>query len=205
MTAAPQPCDDRELAAGDLARLGALHVECIDDSLPALLGPRFAARLYAYLTRSQFEHVLWERVDGAIESAVVVSEAPGSLQARIARETLLHLLPAAIAALCTSTAFWRFLAGTLVHALRQQAEPGNAPEITYVFTNPQLQGRKLGKRLIERVDALLRSKGVDVYYVKTLDEPGNRAIAFYEREGFERIGTRDEAGRRFVEFRKRLG
>ena len=205
MTAASQPCEERELDGGDLVRLGALHVECIDDSLPALLGPRFAARLYAYLIRSQSEHVLCERVDGAIESAVVVSEAPGSLQARIARATLRHLLPAALAALFTSVAFWRFLAGTFGHAAREQVEPGRAPEITYVFTNPQLQGRQLGKRLIERVDALLRSKGVDVYYVKTLDEPGNRAIAFYEREGFERIGTREEAGRRFVEFHKRLG
>ena len=52
--------------------------------------------------------------------------------------------------------------------------------------------------------ALLAARGVHTYYVKTLDDPGNRAIAFYEREGFERIGTRIEAGRRFVEFHKRL-
>ena len=146
MTAAPRHCDERELDAGDLARLGALHVECIDDSLPALLGPRFAARLYAFLTRSQSEHVLCERVDGAIESAVVVSEAPGSLQGRIARATLPHLLPAALVALFTSAAFWRTLAGALGHAPRRQVEPGKAPEITYVFTNPKLQGRELGKR-----------------------------------------------------------
>ena len=134
-----------------------------------------------------------------------VSEAPGSLQSRIARATLAQLLPSALAALLTRVALWRFLAATFREALRSHPEPEKAPEITYVFTNPQFRGRKLGRRLIERVDELLRARGIDVYYVKTLDDPGNRVIAFYEREGFERIGTRDEAGRRFVEFHKRLG
>ena len=64
------------------------------------------------------------------------------------------------------------------------AHGDQAPEITYVFTNPQLQGNKLGKRLVERVDGHLRAAGFGTYYVKTLDDPDNRAIGFYEREGF---------------------
>ena len=55
-----------------------------------------------------------------------------------------------------------------------------------------------------RVDEAMRDQGIDVYYVKTLEDPDNRAIAFYEREGFERIGIRLERGRRFVEFHRRL-
>ncbi len=197
--------DEHALDAEDLGRLAALHVVCIDDSLPALLGPRFAARLYAFLDRSECEHVLCERVDDRVESAVVVSESPGDLQGRIARATLPHLLAAAGVALLTRWAFWRFLFGTLGDVLRRGAEPEKAPEITYVFTNPQLQGKQLGKRLIQRVDELLRSRDIDGYYVKTLDDPANRAIAFYEREGFERCGVRIETGRCFVEFHKRLG
>jgi GNAT superfamily N-acetyltransferase len=203
-TSAAHGGSDRDLDAADLARLGALHVECIDDSLPALLGARFAARLYAFLERSSSEHVLCERVDGRVESAVVVSESPGDLQGRIARATLPHLLAAGAVALLTRWAFWQFVAGAIGDAARGSAEHDKAPEITYVFTNPQLQGKRLGKQLIARVDELLRSRGIDVYYVKTLDDPANRAIAFYEREGFERIGTREDAGRRFVEFHKRL-
>ena len=188
----------------DLVRLGELHARCIDDSLPALLGPRFAARLYAFLQSSASEHILCARVDGRVESAVVVSESPEDLQARIARATLLHLVPASLRAMLTRAAFWRFLAGALRDSLAGGTEPEHSPEITYVFTNPQLQGRKLGKGLIARVDAWMIERGIGAYYVKTLDDPTNRAVDFYQREGFERIGTRAEAGRRFVEFRKTL-
>lgn len=204
MTANLLPGGEVDLDVGDFRRLGALHVECIDDSLPALLGRGFAARLYAFLDGSESEHVLCERIGDRVESAVVVSESPGDLQQRITRATLPHLLAAAGGALFTRWAFGRFLLGRLGASLRREAEPAKAPEITYVFTNPSLQGRQLGKRLIERVDEMLRARGVEVYYVKTLDDPANRAIAFYEREGFERIGTRKEAGRSFVEFHKRL-
>lgn len=205
VTASSRPAGESDLDADDFRRLGALHVECIDDSLPALLGPRFAARLYAFLDRSESEYVLCERVDGRVESAVVVSESPGDLQRRIARATLPQLLVAAGIALFTRWAFGRLLLGTLGESLRHESEPVKAPEITYIFTNSRLQGQQLGKRLIQRVDEMLRTRGVDVYYVKTLDDPANRAIAFYEREGFERIGRCEEAGRSFVVFHKRLG
>jgi GNAT superfamily N-acetyltransferase len=192
------------LSGRDLRRLGALHVECIGDSLPGLLGPRFGAHLYGLFERSATEHVLYERVDAAIEAAVVVSESPADLQRRIVRALLPQLAAAAAVALVSRPAFWRFVWGGVADAVRGRAHTEHAPEITYVFTSPQIRGRGLGKRLVERVDRLLASRGADVYYVKTIDEPTNRTLAFYEREGFERIGTRDEAGRHFVEFRKRL-
>jgi len=113
-------------------------------------------------------------------------------------------LAAAAVALLSRPAFWRFVWGGAADAVWGRAGPDHAPEITYIFTSPQLRGRGLGRRLIDRVDRLLGSRGVDVYYVKTLDDPANRTLSFYAREGFERIGTRDEAGRHFVEFRKRL-
>ena len=195
---------DMTLGSADLDRLGALHVQCIDDSLPALLGAGFAARLYAFLLGSESEHILCERVEGRIESAVVVSESPGDLQARIAKGTFPHLVFASLVALFTRASFWSFLVGALRDAAGGDEEPDHAPEITYVFTNPQLQGKKLGKRLIERVDSLMRERGIARYFVKTLDDPSNRAIGFYEREGFERIGVREEAGRSFIEFHKSL-
>jgi ribosomal protein S18 acetylase RimI-like enzyme len=196
--------DAGALGPDDLRRLGALHTECIDDSLPALLGPGFAGRLYGYLAGSPREHLLFERVDGRVESAVVVSESPGDLHGRIARALLPHLLAAAFVALVRRAAFRRFVLGTLRDLWGTVPGAEHAPEITYIFTNPRLQGRRLGRRLIGRVDALLRSRGLERYYVKTLDDPANRAIGFYEREGFERIGVRAEAGRSFVEFEKRL-
>lgn len=187
----------------DLARIGRLHVESIDDSLPALLGPVYAQKLYAFLARSEREHVLFERIDGRVESVCVVSEDPASLFARIARATLPRLSMAAARALFLRPDFRVWLRGFLTDVFASSSTP-HAPEITYVFTNAQLRGRNLGKHLIERVDAYLHARGVSAYFVKTIDSPSNRAIGFYLREGFEPIGTRQEAGRRFVEFRKLL-
>lgn len=196
--------DPDQLERADLERLGELHVACIDDSLPAQLGARFVGRMYGFLARSPSEDVLVERVDGRVESAIVLSDSPEDLQVRVALGTWRHFIPAAVVALLTRLAFWRFALGAVRDALSSDPGEHHAPEITFVFTNPQLQGKRLGKCLIERADARMRARGIATYFVKTIDDPENRAIAFYEREGFTRIGVREEAGRRFVEFHKTL-
>lgn len=195
---------DQELSEADVARIAALHVASIDDSLPALLGPAFTRRLYRFLERSDRELLLIERVDGRPESACVVSFAPASLHGRILRATLPVLVWRTLVGLVASTAFRRFLVHAVADALGGDGGPEKAPEITYVFTNPDLRGKRLGRRLVERTDAALAARGVQGYYVKTLDEPTNRAVRFYEENGFEHLGPRVEGGRRFVEFHKTL-
>lgn len=195
MQGAEPPLDDV-----DVARLAALHVQSIDDSLPALVGEGFTRGLYAFLAASEHELLLVERVDGRAEGACVVSFAPASLKGRIARAQLTALVRAAL----TKPAFRGFLWHSLRHAFAGDAEPEKAPEITYIFSAPESRSRQIGRRLIERVDDALRQRDVTRYYVKTLDDPANGAIQFYERTGFERIGLREDGGRRFVEFHKRL-
>lgn len=189
------------LGDADVARLATLHVRSIDDSVPALVGEGFARRLYAFLAASERELLLVERVDGRVEGACVVSFAPASLQGRIARAHPTALVRAAL----TKPAFRSFLWQRLRHAFAGGVEPEKAPEISYIFSAPESRSRQLGRRLIEQVDDALRGRNVARYYVKTLDDPANRAIEFYERNGFERIGVREEGGRRFVEFHKHLG
>lgn len=193
---------DRPLSEADVDRMAALHVESIDDSLPALLGVAFARRLYRFFEASSRELVVVERVEGRVASVCVVSFDPASLQSRITRATLGSLVPAAAAAFLAKAAFRAHLRHAVADAIKGSDTALHAPEITYVFTDRQLRGRQLGKRLIERVDRGLAARGFDTYYVKTLDDPDNRAIAFYQANGFARIGSRLEGGRRFVEFHK---
>ena len=188
------------LTEADLARLAALHVASIDDSLPALLGARFTRGLYRFFSASEHELLLVERVEGRIEGACVVSFAPATLERRIARATFWSLLPAAARAVLTRAEF----RALLLHTLRGPAGEEKAPEITYVFVSPVLRGRELGKRLVERVAAALSEREVSGYHVKTLDDPANRALRFYEQNGFRRIGLRKEGGRSFVEFHRQL-
>jgi len=194
----------QRLSDSDIARAAALHVESIEDSLPALLGGSLVRRLYRYLDSSDSELVLVERVDEQVESVCVVSFDPGSLQRRIARATASELVWRAVWAVFANPLFRNMLWNTVRDAIAGAEDPGKAPEITYVFTNTQFRGKHLGQRLIERVDSELRDRGFDCYFVKTLDDPSNRAIHFYDENGFDRFGSRIEGGRRFVEFQKHL-
>lgn len=195
--------DGTPLSSGDFERIGQLHVESIDDSLPALLGSAYAADLYRFLARSERELLFVELTEERVESCCVVSLEPDSLQARIARATSFALGRSALIAL-RRPAFRQYLRGALRDALRSGAHSTRAPEITYIFTNRSGRGRGLGGILIDRVDTYLRNASFSSYFVKTLDVPSNRAIGFYERHGFVPIGRCQEAGRTFVEFEKPL-
>jgi len=50
----------------------------------------------------------------------------------------------------------------------------------------------------------LNKPGVDGYYLETLSGPLNRAVRFFEQNGFRRIGQRHDVGSSFVELRRTL-
>ena len=191
------------LAREDLDRIAWLHVESIRDSLPALLGERYATRFYEFLTNSDQEHLFVERVHGRVESACVVSLSPATLQTRIALKTMPSLAGSALRAL-RGPEFRGYMRAVGQDALRRKHEAPPAPEITYIFTNPQKRCAGLGARMIRRVDAFLRGQSLDRYFVKTIAASKNRAVDFYRANGFVTVGSRIEAGRRYVEFQKNL-
>jgi GNAT superfamily N-acetyltransferase len=195
---------EQELSSNDVARIASLHVSSIDDSLPAMLGESFARALYRFLERSRQELVFVERVAAQVESVCVVSFEPGSLQARIARAAFPLIVWRAVLAVLRQRAFRRMLRHIALEALAGVGHADKAPEITYVFTNRDLRGKRLGQRIVERVDTVLAARGYERYFVKTLDEPSNRAVRFYSENGFECLGSRIEGGRTFVEFCKPL-
>lgn len=195
---------EREHRECDLRRLAELHVEAIDDSIPSFLGAAYAFHLYRYLAVSDLEEVVTERVCDRIGSGCVLSFAPDSVQSRIARATWAPLLHRGFSAGLQRPDFRAFAAATLREAVRGGTPPLPGPAIVYLFTDAALRGRGLGKRLIERADALVAERGRDSYFVQTIDEPGNRAIGFYEDAGFVRIGSRDERGRCFALFQRKL-
>ena len=192
------------LTPRDVEAIARLHLRSIDDSLPSLLGLRYLKRFYRFLARSRHEWVFVERIDGDVHSVCVVSFEPASVNARILRATPVALGWHAAAAILRNPAFRSFLRHYLRERLRGGGADGKAPEITYIFTSEARRGERLGRRLVERVEAFLRERGVGAYHVKTLDDPANRALSFYDEIGFDRIGTRAESGRSFVEFRKRI-
>lgn len=195
---------DEVLSDSDIEAIAGLHRVSIGDSIPALLGLAYLKRFYRFLVASDLEWLFVERVDGAIASVCVLSLAPETSFARSIRATLPSLALHAAAAFAASAAFRTLLVAWLREQIRGDGTPGDAPEITYVFTSASQRGRQLGRRLVARVDAFLAGRGIGFYRVKTVDTAENRAIAFYDENGFQRSGHRVEGGRSFVVFQKSL-
>jgi ribosomal protein S18 acetylase RimI-like enzyme len=191
------------LPSADLARIARLHVVSIADSIPTMLGAGYATAFFRYLARAPHEHLFVERLEGRIQSACVVSLAPDTVYRRTLRATWLRLAPAAALAL-RGAPFRRFVVRFASDLLHGAAGQPHAPEITYIFTNPELRSRGLGGRLLTRVERFLRARGVPRYFVRTIDEPSNRALGFYAKQGFQRIGRQLEGGRPFAVFEKPL-
>jgi GNAT superfamily N-acetyltransferase len=192
----------KELSERDLRRLAELHVASIEDSIPTLVGVPFAVEFYRFVAGSPHEWLLVDRIGEEIATACVVSDAPATVYARTVRHTWWALLRYAALAFLTNPDFRTFVWAFLREKLRGSVEPIPGPEIAYLFTAPEYRSRRLGRHLIERVDAWLAARGVELYWVQTIDEVENRAIGFYERNGFLRAGRRRERGRDFVVFQK---
>jgi len=70
-----------------------------------------------------------------------------------------------------------------------RALPGGRPmEIVRFYVAAQLHGRGLAAALMAACDAEARRRGADVLWLQAWQEAG-RALAFYGKAGFERLGT----------------
>jgi ribosomal protein S18 acetylase RimI-like enzyme len=189
---------DDALGARDIEQLARMHVDALPDSLVSLVGERYARAFYRHAAASPSELIAIERAGGELCGACLMSLAPATLSRRLLTRTPLALLaPLAIRRLPL-----RAMARGAAGPPADPQPPG--PEILLIFTVPEARSRGLGARLLARCEALLAARGVDRLLVKTRDDPANRALAFYERAGFRRVGSRSVYGKRLVLFEKAL-
>jgi GNAT superfamily N-acetyltransferase len=190
------------LAPRDVALLARMHVEALPESLVTLVGERYARAFYRHLGASVAELVLLERdAAGALVGACIVSTEPATLSRRLLVRTPLALM--------APLALHRLPLGGLVRGAlggRDAAAPAqpDGPEILLVFTVPERRGSGVGARLLARAETLLAERGFRRLLVKTRDDPANRALGFYEREGFVRRASVTKLGKRLVLFEKPL-
>lgn len=194
------------LGRRDVEQLARAHVEALPESLVSRVGGRYPQAFYRYLAGSADELILIDRVapGGELRAACVVSLAPATLSRRLLSRT-----PLVVHALLAVRRLP--LRALLVTSRAGAGSPGEAPppspgpEILLLFAVPQSRGQGVGARLLERCEALLVERGFEGLWVKTRDDPGNRAIDFYRREGFAPAGSVSRHGKRLVRFHKPLG
>jgi GNAT superfamily N-acetyltransferase len=204
----------RELTGDDanlLSALAALHCACLPGSAITKLGPDYAASFYRMLTRSETDRVLAAIDDGAIVGGLVLSEGPTTLSRRMLTSTPLVFYLVGKFRSVTLPMLTGKSSGTSAPpaAASHFEEPiGDAelariesmPELVHLFVDPRRRGEGLGEDLVSRCTALCREEGVPEYFVKTSADEGNAAVKFYDRLGFEKLGTLIKQGRSFVGF-----
>jgi GNAT superfamily N-acetyltransferase len=163
------------LAPSDAAQLAELHGRILPRSLVARLGRGYVERFHAFCAGSPDEAALVVRdAHGAIAGACVLGFSPADFGARLRAGT--NVLSAA----ATHPDAW---AALLRSALAPGPEP-MGPEIVLLFAGEAARGRGLGSALVEASLREAASRGHARLSVLTEDDPGNRALAFYAKNGF---------------------
>lgn len=196
--------DGSGLSDADIRVLARMHRVALPGSLVTMLGERYIHAFYRYLAQSSDEILFLERSGepGAeILGACMVSMHPEKLYHRLALRTplLLYVLPS----------LKRLPLQAMIRKIFRRAERGSmpqpaGPEIILIFARQELRGNGLGTRLVGRTKTWLRSTSAKRLFVKTQDGVDNRAIRFYEKLGFTRVGLIFDHGKSLVLFEKSI-
>ncbi len=81
-------------------------------------------------------------------------------------------------------------AGHAVGMAALKEHGGGLGEVKRMYTLPQVRGQRIGSRLLQRIEALAREKGLSRLVLETGEAPGFEAAwRVYERGGFARCGA----------------
>ena len=181
--------DKRQLDEQTIRGVAELQAAVLPTSLISRLGTGFVREFYRFANRSPKEIVLWRSDDSGVVGVCVVSLDPGSLTRRLLFQTSLafRLLRLPI----------RTLLRQLMPASNAADKIGDMPELILLFTRAEKRSQGIGSQLVMECESQLARRGVRKYYVKTFDAEGDRAVAFYLREGFEDCGAHVVFNERF--------
>jgi ribosomal protein S18 acetylase RimI-like enzyme len=180
-----------------------LHCVALPGSTISKLGSNYARAFYRYAKDCESEAVFVAHDDSSsVVGAAVLTLDPSGLSRRLFLRTplLVH-------------AIWRpLLAVQLARGLftRQQSQRENTsvhelPEVLAIFTDRPYRSRGTGKELLRAIEAYLTARSFDRYVVRTLAHANNRAVRFYEREGFKHVGKVSAQGNLFQLLVKEIG
>jgi GNAT superfamily N-acetyltransferase len=183
MTASP-------LTVADLGRLARMQVELLPGSRISRLRAPAVRAFWRFAERSSLEDIVVARHGDEIAGAGLVTLSSATLSRRLLRSRfVLHALTRLPLA---------------VSMLRSDSTPADGCELVMLFTDRRWRGQGIGRHMMADIEARLRDFGVRQYVVRTEDDPGNRAIAFYLGCGFVREGGFVVDGTPFLRLTRRL-
>jgi len=169
----------RPATTDDAARAAALHSEQIADGFLSRLGPRFLTRLYRRVCRTDNSFLLVAEHSGRIVGFVAGSVDTRRLFAGfLARDGAAAVLGSAWPLLSS----WRQVIETL---RRGRGESGHAAdgELLAIAVDPALQGRGVGRRLVDALLAEMDRRGAGTVAV-VVGADNTPALSLYGSSGF---------------------
>jgi GNAT superfamily N-acetyltransferase len=175
---------------------------CLPDSLVSEFGLQYARKFYRYIEGSDKEILLVERnADSKIIAVCVLSLDPKSLNKRLMVET--SLLWYAFLKV-HRTLFLALHSLMRLSFFHPSIDTLDIPELILIYASDEMRGKGIGSSLVHKIEARLRELGINAYQVKTLADPANRALAFYEKLGFSQSYVVSKRGKRWQVFTKTL-
>jgi ribosomal protein S18 acetylase RimI-like enzyme len=182
----------RPATAADVEALALIHAAALPgDFLPGL-GQRYLRRLFypTVLTRPDADLFVLEKSGGVVAFALFVADSD-DLSSALAADWP-RLIAYASLAVVRRPSMARVIVGQ-IRGFDRELDRGitGVPELYLIASTPHRQSQGLGGSLLEHGLAMLRTRGQDCV-VKTSSAGARR---FYERHGFERIGSEHRPGR----------
>ena len=189
-----------ELTSHDCACLANLHRQALPDSTISELPAAYARSFYRYLGTSKDERVFVARnAEGKVVGGCVLSLRRATLHKRLVFRTPLLLY---VGPWLLRKVWKRRPTQTKTLATAPDPLPTDMPELILIFTAAEERSRGIGLSLLRQCEEFLKSRGIREYAARTLEDPANRALHFYARNGFVACGSSTDHGRRFRVFRK---
>ncbi|MEO7836785.1 MAG: GNAT family N-acetyltransferase [Acidimicrobiales bacterium] len=173
---------------GDAAAMACLHQEGIGEGFLSTLGHSFLARLYRRVVRSPGGFGFVAGSNTEVEGFIAGTEAVG----RLYREFLVRDgVMAVLGSLPELLRGWRRARETLSYGRKESGRHDlPAAELLAVAVSPALQGRGVGRRLVEEFVAELGCRGVNSAKVVVGADNGP-ALALYKKCGFRAAARRE--------------
>ena len=171
-----------ELNIQDLRYIVDIHLAALSNDLLPQMGKKFLFHFYTYILQSSKESVYYHKENDRILGVCVVSNETRTLMIRVIKNLFIPFIKYSFINIITNRVFRKFVIKIIFS--RSHFTP-LSPDIVYIFTNSNHQGKGIGTGLIKRTEYELLRNDVHKYYVKTINKPNSAALRFYKNNNFK--------------------
>lgn len=168
-----------------------IHFSTLREDILPLLGKKYLRLFYLFIIASEKESIYIEEENGQIIAFCVVTYEIEKILARVIKNTFFSFLWRLLIAIVNNQNIRNYI---LSIVFKPQSFVSKNPEIAFLCTHLDYQGKGVGSKLLEEVSNDIKAQGYTNLYVKTINKIENNAISFYRNNGFVTLADFEYAG-----------